>query len=101
MENWRKDPWQMTKEEWEKATSEEVFTKMRRDKGLAAVVSYKGFMDYGIEDKWIPDKLKSGKLSEKKGHYDRNKHPLIVQKALSEGKSVLPKVLKEYAVAKG
>ena len=91
-----KEPWQMTKTEWSKERSHEELAKIRIQRGPAAVAIRLGRLDYGIPDKWVPDKLKSGKLSESHGHFDTDKHPLIIQKALSESKPVPPEVLADY-----
>jgi hypothetical protein len=91
-----KEPWEMTRKEWLDASSSEQLSKIRTTRGPAPAMMEKGRLDYGIPDVWIPDKLKSGKVSESKGHFDTDKHQAVISKALSEGKPVPESVLKDY-----
>ena len=92
-----KEPWQMTKEEWLKLRTGNYLDEIRLIKGGTGVTIEKRRLDYGIKDRWIPDTLKSGKLSKSRGHFDvEGKYPQIIEKALIEGKPVPPEVLANY-----
>jgi hypothetical protein len=90
------EPWKLTRNQWQAFSDDKTFANARARGGGVMAALHKGWLDDNVPDRWVPRKLKSGKESKTQGDWDRNKHPIIVENALAEGKPVPPEVLADY-----